>query len=112
MTSMIERVADMIAMKAIGVPLDQLTDHYQNQCREIAKAAIEAMREPFDEFVKRSYSHVDGRDLFAEIHPRKSLDIVRRIDGVETLTEGDWLTELGFAIRETEKQLDAALKEE
>ena len=37
-------------------------------------------------------SHVDGRDLLDELHPRKTLDIVRRVDGVETVFEGDWLS--------------------
>lgn len=39
-------------------------------------------------------SHVDGRDLLAELHPRKTLDIKRRVDGVETWFEGDWLSSL------------------
>lgn len=37
-------------------------------------------------------SHVDGRDLLDELHPRKTLDIKRRVDGVETWFEGDWLS--------------------
>jgi hypothetical protein len=48
----------------------------------------------FDAMVKRTFSHVDGRDLLAEIHPRNTLDIKRRVDGVEKWFEADWLTNL------------------
>lgn len=44
------------------------------------------------QIVAATHSHVDGRDLLAELHPRKTLDIKRRSDGVETWFEGDWLT--------------------
>jgi hypothetical protein len=46
-----------------------------------------------------TYSHVDGRDLLAEIHPRHELDIKRRIDGRETWFEGDWLSNLWAAVK-------------
>jgi|GEM_PF-4447045 len=46
------------------------------------------------QLIARTYSHIDGRDLLAELHPRKTLDIKRRVDGVETWYEGDWLTSL------------------
>lgn len=48
----------------------------------------------FDEMVRRTFSHVNGRDLLRELHPRRTLDIKRRVDGVETWFEGDWLTDL------------------
>lgn len=48
--------------------------------------------------IKRSHSHVDGRFLFDELKGRKTLDIKKRKDGVETWYEGDWLTDLGIAI--------------
>lgn len=48
----------------------------------------------FDAMVKATFSHVDGRDLLGELHPRKSLDIKRRRDGVETWFEADWLSRL------------------
>ena len=41
-----------------------------------------------------TFSHIDGRDLLAELHPRKTLDIKRRVDGVEKWFEGDWLSSL------------------
>jgi hypothetical protein len=44
--------------------------------------------------VATTHSHIDGRDLLAELHPRKTLDIKRRVDGVETWFEGDWLSNL------------------
>lgn len=47
-----------------------------------------------------THSHVDGSDLLAELHPRSTLDIKRRSDGVETWHEGDWLTNLERAVKE------------
>ena len=44
--------------------------------------------------VDATHSHIDGRDLLAELHPRKTLDIKRRVDGRETWHEGDWLSDL------------------
>ena len=44
---------------------------------------------------KACWSHVDGRNYFTELKPRKTLDILKRIDGKETWHEGDWLTGLG-----------------
>lgn len=51
----------------------------------------------FDAMARATYSHVDGRDLLYELHPRQQLDIKRRVDGRETWFEGDWLTNLFFA---------------
>ena len=48
----------------------------------------------FDAMARQTYSHVDGRDLLDELHPRKQLDIKRRVDGRETWFEGDWLSNL------------------
>jgi hypothetical protein len=48
----------------------------------------------FDAMCAATFSHVDGRDLLAELHPRKELDIKRRVDGHETWYEGDWLSNL------------------
>jgi hypothetical protein len=48
----------------------------------------------FDAMVEATFSHVDGRDLLAELHPRNTLDIKRRVDGIENWFEGDWLTKL------------------
>jgi hypothetical protein len=44
--------------------------------------------------VRATFSHIDGRDLLAELHPRRSLDIKRRVDAKETWFEGDWLSNL------------------
>lgn len=60
-----------------------------------------------------TFSHVDGRDLLAELHPRKELDIKRRKDGVETWFEGDWLTNVYQEIeplREALANLDGGRK--
>lgn len=48
----------------------------------------------FDAMVKATFSHLDGRDLLRELHPRKTLDIKRRADGCESWFEGDWLSNL------------------
>jgi hypothetical protein len=48
----------------------------------------------FDAMARSTFSHVDGRDLLDELHPRRMLDIKRRVDGVETWFEGDWLSKL------------------
>lgn len=51
----------------------------------------------FDGMVKATMCHLDGRDLLKELHPRRMLDIKRRVDSVETWYEGDWLTALMYA---------------
>ena len=55
--------------------------------------------EILDKIIEASCSHIDGRFLFDELSPRKTLDIKKRVDGVETWHEGDWLTELGHHIK-------------
>lgn len=60
-----------------------------------AQKALEAM----ENIDKATFSHVDGRDLFAQMHPRNMLDIKRRIDARETWFEGDWLTDLWREIK-------------
>ena len=55
---------------------------------------IERLREALRDMDKATISHVDGRDLLDELHPRHTLDIKRRIDGIETWYEGDWLSRL------------------
>ncbi len=48
----------------------------------------------FEQMAFATHSHLDGRDLLKELHPRKILDIRRRIDGHYTWFEGDWLSNL------------------
>lgn len=48
----------------------------------------------FDALVRKTFSHVDGRDLLRELHPRRQLDIKRRVDAKETWFEGDWLSDV------------------
>ena len=66
------------------------------------RAYLEESRK-VEEIAKRvnaaTYSHADGRDLLGEIHPRKTLDIKRRIDGRETWFEADWLSTLYAEIK-------------
>jgi hypothetical protein len=69
------------------------------QARLLAKShsAAEAL---LQRVVDTTHSHLDGRDLLAEIHPRRFLNITRRVDSVETSFEGDWLTTLWSAVKE------------
>jgi len=53
-----------------------------------------------ERIVDATHSHIDGRDLLGELHPRKTLDIKRRVDGRETWFEGDWLSGLWGAVKE------------
>jgi hypothetical protein len=48
----------------------------------------------FDQMARHTFSHIDGRDLLKELHPRNTLDIKRRVDAVETWFEADWLSGL------------------
>lgn len=48
----------------------------------------------FERMCILTFSHVNGRDLLAELWPRKTLDIKRRIDGKDTWFQGDWLSDL------------------
>lgn len=48
----------------------------------------------YDAMIRATFSHVDGRDLLDELHPRSRLDIKRRVDGIETWLEADWLSNL------------------
>lgn len=58
-----------------------------------------------ERIVAATHSHLDGRDLLAELHPRKTLDIKRRVDGVETWFEGDWLSVVWDAVKEAKALL-------
>lgn len=58
------------------------------------------------QIIKSTTSHIDGHDLLKELHPRKTLDIKRRVDGVETWFEGDWLSGLYDAVKEAREFLD------
>lgn len=50
--------------------------------------------------IAKSHSHIDGRFYFDDYKGRSTLDIKMRRDGVDTLHEADWLTDLGWAIKE------------
>jgi hypothetical protein len=62
---------------------------------QLLRKALEAL-EAID---KATHSHVDGRDLLAELHPRNTLDIKRRRDARETWFEGDWLSNLWTEVK-------------
>lgn len=52
-----------------------------------------------------TYSHVDGRDLLAELHPRHHMDIKVRRDGQDHHYEADWLSSLYAAVQALRAQL-------
>lgn len=78
-----------------------ITDRERAQAAEIERlrARVETLESALSAIDKQCFSHVDGRDLFAQMHPRNMLDIKRRVDARETWFEGDWLTDLWGAIK-------------
>lgn len=79
----------------------------------LALAASEAVIAAAEKVNAATFSHIDGRDLLAELHPRSELDIKRRVDGQDKWFEGDWLTTVYREIkplRDALKARDAARK--
>jgi hypothetical protein len=70
---------------------DKLPGYYQDIADKIS-ASEDPVRGALEHLLAAFKSHVDGRDLLDELHPRKTLDIKRRVDGVETWFQGDWLS--------------------
>jgi hypothetical protein len=64
------------------------TDRHEPGRDGLLGLPVEEKLERFDAMVKATYSHIDGRDLLRELHPRRQLDIKRRVDGRETWYEG------------------------
>lgn len=78
----------------------------ESEALDTLKAMAQRLQNERDELLgalkaidKECFSHVDGRDLFAQMHPRNMLDIKRRVDARETWFEGDWLTDLWGEIK-------------
>lgn len=65
--------------------------------KELLALTLEEKVQTFDKMVAAMFSHIDGRDLLKELHPRRMIDIKRRVDGVDTWFEGDWLSNLMLA---------------
>jgi hypothetical protein len=61
---------------------------------ELLYLSVDEKIRRFDAMCAATFSHVDGRDLLSELHPRRQIDIKRRVDGRETWFEGDWLSRL------------------
>lgn len=57
-----------------------------------------ALRTALDGILATFKSHVDGRDLLDELHPRKTIDIKVRVDARERWHEGDWLSNTRDAV--------------
>ncbi|MGI9297798.1 MAG: hypothetical protein ACR2QC_07860 [Gammaproteobacteria bacterium] len=75
---------------------------------ETAEAEAAKLRAALEAVNAATYSHVDGRDLLAELHPRKQIDIVRRLDAKETWFEGDWLSRLYEAMKVARQALSGS----
>ena len=80
----------------------------ESEALDTLKAMAQRLQNERDELLgalkaidKECFSHVDGRDLFAQMHPRNMLDIKRRVDARETWFEGDWLTDLWGEIKKS-----------
>jgi|SRR5699024_1639722 len=76
----------------------EIARRHQGAAREL-RAELARVRRAAERVNDATFSHVDGRDLLAELHPRKTLDIKRRVDGKETWYEGDWLSSLYDAVK-------------
>ena len=88
--------------KKCGVPYDKEATIVIEAARELSQLRdgthpdmVMVPRDTVMNVFKACWSHVDGRNYFTELKPRKTLDILKRIDGKETWHEGDWLTGLG-----------------
>jgi hypothetical protein len=65
-----------------------------------------ALEEALVNILSAVKSHVDGRDLLDELHPRHTIDIKVRRDGQDKWYEGDWLTTLRDAVMDARLILD------
>ena len=63
-----------------------------------ALATCEAKDAALSAIIGATKSHVDGRDLLAELHPRHYMDIKVRRNGKDIWFEADWLSNLQRAI--------------
>jgi len=69
------------------------------------ESILKELEDALNAVTKATRSHIDGRDLLDELHPRYTLDIKRRRDGVETWYQGDWLSNLREAMKLVRKAL-------
>ena len=63
------------------------------------RADRDRLRGALERIIQSTHSHVNGRDLLAELHPRNILDIKRRVDARETWFQGDWLSNLWTEVK-------------
>lgn len=82
-----------------------MTDNTEDQVKQADGTAGELER-LLRQVIRSTECHLDGHDLLAELHPRRTLDIKRRADGRETWFEGDWLSRVYEAVREAREFLD------
>ena len=101
--------ADMSAelSECCGCRYDVVEGRRIVQCDRHAKLQNEVgqLRDAARAVNATTYSHIDGRDLLAELHPRHTLDIKRRVDARETWFEGDWLSNLYEAMKKLRQAL-------
>lgn len=81
-TEMCDRIAEQI-LALIEHTIDEFMD------LPVSEKVIR-----FNRMVAASFSHMDGRDLLAELYPRAQLDIKRQVNGKETWFDGNWLTKM------------------
>lgn len=82
--------------------LPRAADSLSDSSLSSVRAPLLALREALDALKAIDdavHSHIDGRDLLEELHPRHHLDIKRRVDGRETWHEADWMSGLRLAIQ-------------
>lgn len=66
------------------------------------------MRDAMRTVIKATHSHIDGRDLLAELHPRHMMDIKVRREGKDLWFEGDWLSTLWDDMKTLREALEAS----
>jgi hypothetical protein len=89
-------------------PLAEVHRLYMHHAETIKQR--DALAKALEDLLATFKSHVDGRDLLDELHPRKTIDIKVRVDARERWHEGDWLSNVRDAVRPARITL-AAVKE-
>jgi hypothetical protein len=55
--------------------------------------------------IQKTYSHVDGRDLFKEFKGRHHMDLIVRRDGLDHQYEADWIDYLADEIKKAQREV-------
>ena len=73
--------------------------------RDALQERVRELEGQIQSIIECSHSYIDGRFLFEPLLNRKTLDIKKRKDGVDTWYEGDWLSDLGKTIQKAKAAL-------